>query len=286
MKYQATPGVLLYANVSRGYKAGSFPTVAAASYTSMLPVTQESVTAYEAGLKASFADRAIQFNLAAFYYNYKNKQVRGKLFDFIFGTIDLLVNVPKSRIWGTEAELTIRPVEGLTLDGSVTYLDSKVLKYTGFDIFGGVDNPNYVPGGNNQENLAGNPLPYTPKWSGIFNADYRFDSGNGKPFVGFTVSARSKQDAAIGGGVTTLPTGPRYRIHPGVGAYPYLIKGYATVDARIGYEGADGAWRVMLWGKNIFNKYYWTSVIPSSDSTGVLAGRPATYGITIGFKTR
>ena len=108
----------------------------------------------------------------------------------------------------------------------------------------------------------------------------------GTPFIGVTVTARSSQDAAIGGGETTLPTGPRYRIAPGVGPYPYTIDGYATVDARIGYEGDDGAWRVMLWGKNIFDKYYWTSVIPSSDSSGRLAGRPATYGVTFGYKIK
>lgn len=284
--YQATPNTLLYANVSRGYKAGSFPTVAAASYTSMLPVTQEKVTAYEAGLKASFADRKIQFNAAGFYYDYRNKQVRGKLFDFIFGTIDLLVNVPKSRIWGAEAELTVRPIDGLTLMGAVTHLNSKVQSYNGFDIFGGADNPNYIPGGDNTEDLSGNPLPFTPKWSGIFNVDYKFSALGGTPFIGVTVTARSNQDAAIGGGETTLPTGPRYRIAPGVGPYPFTIDGYATVDARIGYEGNDGAWRVMLWGKNIFDKYYWTSVIPSSDSSGRLAGRPATYGVTFGYKIR
>ena len=55
------------------------------------------------------------------------------------------------------------------------------------------------------------------------------------------------------------------------------------VDGRIGYEAADGAWKFMLWGKNIFDKYYWTTVIPSNDSQARFAGMPATYGITLGF---
>ncbi len=286
LDYQVTPDVLFYANVSRGYKAGSFPTVAAASYTSMLPVTQEKVTAYEAGIKASFADRRVQLNLAGFYYDYRDKQVRGKLYDAVFGTIDLLVNVPKSRIWGAEAELTVRPVDGLSLNGAVTYLDTKILNYFGYDSFGGVGNADYVVNADNREDLSGNVMPYTPKWSGVFNADYRFDAFGGRPFVGLTVKAQSKQDAAIGGSTTPIPVGPRYRIAPGIGQYPYLVDGYATVDARLGYESGDKSWRVMLWGKNIFNKYYWTAVVPSSDSSGRLAGRPVTYGITLGFKTR
>src|SRR3546814_3394857 len=95
--YRASDDVLVYANVSRGYKAGSFPSLAAASYISLQPVVQEEVTAYEAGLKATLADRAVQFNAAGFYYDYRDKQIRGKLIETpdIFGTLDTLANVPK-----------------------------------------------------------------------------------------------------------------------------------------------------------------------------------------------
>ncbi len=284
LDYKASDDVLIYANVSRGYKAGSFPALAAAAYISALPVVQESVTAFEAGFKATLADGAVQFNGAAFYYDYKDKQVRGKLLDAVFGTLDTLVNVPKSRIFGLEADITVRPVRGLTISAAGTFLDSKVQKFFGYDIFGGLDNPNYVSGGDNREDLSGNPLPYTPKFSFSGNLDYRPNPGGATPFFGVTVNYKSKQDAALGGGVTTLPNGPRYRIAPGVGPYPYTIDGYATVDARLGYEAEDGQWRVMLWGKNVFNKYYWSAVVPSSDSSARFAGKPATYGVTLGFK--
>lgn len=297
LDYKATDDVLLYANASRGYKAGSFPANASSAYTGALPVVQEKVTAYEAGFKAGFADGMIQLNAAGFYMDYRDKQVKGKLFDFVFGTLDTLVNVPKSRIYGFEADITVRPTRGLTISGAVTYLDSKIQDYVGYDIFGGVDNDidsragNFDPSGAtpNVEDLSGVRIPYTPKWSGSFNVDYRHELENGgAPFFGFTVSARSNQTAAIGGEDTTLPvTGTnRYRIADGVGPYPYMIDGYATVDARLGYEAPDGAWKVMLWGKNIFDKYYWTAVIPSSDSSARFAGKPATYGVTFGYKFR
>lgn len=285
--YRATDDVLLFANVSRGYKAGSFPTLAAASYASGLPVTQERVTNYEAGVKATLLDRKVQFNATGFYMDYRNKQVRGKLFDFVFGTLDTLANVPKSRIWGIEGDITIRPVDGLTISGAATYLNSKVQDFVSFDIFGGVDNPDFDPAGINTEDLSGNVLPYTPKWSGAVNVDYRHELSNGgAPFAGFSVNAKSGQDAAIGGGSATLPVMPgnRFRIAPGIGPNPYTIDGYATVDARLGYEAPDGQWKVMIWGKNIFDKYYWTAVIPSNDSSARLAGRPATYGVTLGFR--
>ena len=42
----------------------------------------------------------------------------------------------------------------------------------------------------------------------------------------------------------------------------------------------------MLWGKNVFNKYYIAAVVPASASAGRLAGMPATYGVTMSFKIK
>src|SRR3546814_12427205 len=57
--FQATPTTLVYANVSRGYKSGSFPAVNANSNIQLEAVPQESVLVYEAGLKAGLFDRRV-----------------------------------------------------------------------------------------------------------------------------------------------------------------------------------------------------------------------------------
>ena len=280
--YQIDPQTLAYANVSRGYKAGSFPSLAAAVYTGLEPVIQESVTAYEVGVKAQLFDRKVQLNGAAFYYDYKNKQVRGKLHDPIFGDLDALVNVPKSRIWGLEGDFTARVADGLTLSGSVTYLNSKVLTYSGVNILGeqGI-------------NFAGDPLPFTPQWSGQLNIDYRTHLDNGGvPFIGLTAHMQSDSDAVFGAhgvnAATILAASPTAgggyapTMAPGV-TLPYVNNAYTTLDARLGYEAAAG-WRIELWGKNITNKYYWNNVVPANDSAARLAAMPSTYGVTFGFK--
>src|SRR3546814_7108122 len=74
-------------------------------------------------------DRKLSINGAAFYYDYKDKQLRAKFVDPIFGALDKLVNVPKSKIKGAELNVNAQPTSGLTLSGSVTYLDAKVSKY-------------------------------------------------------------------------------------------------------------------------------------------------------------
>lgn len=271
--YRVTPSTLLYANVSRGYKAGSFPSLSAALYAGLEPVTQESVTAYEAGVKTQLFDRTVSLNAAGFYYDYKNKQVRGRLADPIFGNLDALINVPKSRIYGAEADITVRPTHGLTLSGNVTYLNSKILRFVGVNAIG---QANY--------NSAGDPLPFTPKWTGTVNVDYRMTTSSGTPFVGVTVSARSGADAEISARrIDYAGSLPNTFVRPGVGCV-YCLDGYATVDARIGYEAAGERWKVTVWGKNILNKYYWTNVIYGYDTASRLSGMPATYGVTFGFK--
>ncbi|MEZ5749164.1 MAG: TonB-dependent receptor [Caenibius sp.] len=284
--YKISPDVLVYTNVSRGYKAGSFPTLAAASFVALEPVTQESVTAFEGGFKASLANRAVQLNAAAFYMDYKDKQIRGRLLDPVFGGLETLVNIPKSRIYGAEADVTINPTQGLTLSGAVTYLNSKIKTSPAapynYNVLGQADD------------FAGDPLPFTPKLSATFNLDYRHELENGgAPFFGVTVSTRSKSDSQPGArrmeyleGCQLDTSGDPVCFLPDGVTNPFALKGWTTVDARLGYEAPDGAWKVMLWGKNIFNTYYWTNVISSADSAARFAGMPATYGVTFGFNFR
>ncbi len=263
---------LLYFNVSRGYKAGSYPILAAATVSQFAPVTQESITAYEGGVKASFLDRHAQFNAAAFYYEYKDKQVLTKVADPIFGILDQLRNIPKSRVLGVEAELTLKPVDGLTLGVAVTYLDTKIQKYTGVDYVGVT------------RNFAGAALPFAPKWNYGFNADYRHELANGgTPFIGVTVRGQSASDTVPGGSSIMVTNTAHVRILPGL-TRPFRTNAFKTVDARVGYEAADGRWTAMLWAKNLFNEYYWTNVVTASDFSARYAGRPATYGVTLAFK--
>ena len=119
---------LLYANISQGYKGGSYPTVALASLVQTRPVVQEGLLAYEVGFKAALLDKQMQINGAAFYYNYTDKQILGAVSDVVYGSLPALVNVPKSHIVGFELSGSYAPdwLRGLTVTPSVSYQFSKV----------------------------------------------------------------------------------------------------------------------------------------------------------------
>ena len=256
MNYDVTNDVLLYVNVSKGYKAGSYQSLPAASAATLQPVTQESVLAYEAGFKAALFDQKLQLNGAAFYYDYKNKQIRGIINDPLFGNGEALVNIPKSRIAGFELGGTLRPVSGLTIAPSVTLIASKVRSsFSSGTPDGTIDD------------FEGEPFPYTPKWSGNTDVEYRWAVNSGlDAFVGTNVTYRSKTN----GGFGELPL--------------YQIKGYALVDVRAGVEGDGGKWSASVWGRNITNEYYWTTATRASDAATRFAGVPVTYGIALSYR--
>ncbi len=248
-------GLLFYATVSKGYKGGGFPTLGSLFSSQYDPVVQEELLAYEGGFKLSLLDRTMQLNGAAFYYDYKNKQVRGKIPVPIFNLIESAVNVPKSKIAGAEGQIIWAPVKGLNVSGSATYLSSKIKRFTGFAVSGVT------------QDFAGSRLPFTPTWTA--NGDIQYEwrvSDRLHAFGGASLAYSSSTNASIG--------------------YPnlYTIPSYTTLDLNIGIKSADSRWRATLWGRNVTNEYYWLNVQKANDTIIKYAAMPATYGASFSYR--
>lgn len=270
--FKPSDDVLLYLNVSKGYKAGSFPHVSGAIYPAFEGVKQESILAFEGGFKAQLFDRRLSLNAAAFYYDYKNKQLRAKFVDPIFGGLDKLVNVPESVIKGIEFDLRAQPISGLSISASATYLDAKVEEYQGVV---GAQNV----GGLLQPVLAsfeGVRLPFSPKLSYAVRMDYEFSiSSDLNAFLGVGVNGQTKSMGQL-----SVPGTSSFGIPDSL----YKLNGRILVNPNVGIKSADDRWQVTVWGKNIFNEYYWTQAIQAYDTVVRYSGRPAEYGISLAFK--
>lgn len=264
--YQFEQGTLLYAVLSRGFKAGTFSAIGASSQTQYTPALQEELNAYEAGIKAPLWDGLLQFNAAAFFYDYSDKQVRGRILDPVFGLLEKMLNVPESEIMGIEAELLFRPFEGLNMSLSATHLDSEV---TG--------SYSQTPDGLAVYNAAGytgdfrgSQLPYTPELSAVFDAQYRFDVSTGlEAFVGTTVTYQGEQNATFTNG--------------NLEATDFVTPEHTLVDVRAGIESMDGHWRVMAFGRNVTDESYITSVSTFLDTLIRYTGQPSIYGVSLSY---
>jgi iron complex outermembrane recepter protein len=254
LNYKPVRDTILYGRIAKGFKSGNFPTLGATLTASYFPVVQEELLAYELGAKVRIS-RALRFETAIFRYDYTNKQMRGRVPLPVFGLQVAQVNVPKSRIKGAEGTIVLTPIEGLSLVASGTYLDAKIKRFVGSD-FSGV----FV-------DQSGQTLNFTSKYSANADASYEHplsDSLTG--FIGANLAYRSKQVGQI-----SAPAA-------------FLIKPYTLLDAQLGIENHDKHWKAWIWGKNLTNKYYWTSVSQFSQSYVKYPGMPITYGISASFK--
>ena len=254
--WKPNSNLLAYFYVAKGFKAGSFPALSGSSDLAFSPVTQESVLDVEGGIKAQLFNHKLSVNVSGFYNDYRNKQVKSKLIDPTFGSLDALVNIPKSSIRGFELEANARPMRGLSIGGAVTYLDAKLDDANGIiDLLG-------VPG-----NWDGNPIPRTSKWNVNGNINYSFPlGGRTTGFVGSQVTYRSSNTSSIG-------NEPDFR-----------MPAYTTIDLQAGVDLSDGKMRIMVWGKNITNEFYLTNINRYTDGIQRFTAKPVTYGITLGYK--
>ena len=255
LSWKPNSDTLVYATATKGYKAGSFPTLAALTTDQYAPIQQESVLAYELGFKATLLDRTLQVNGAAFYYDYQDKQLIGYKTTG-FGNLPGFISVPKSRVPGAEVDVIWKPVQPLTLTLGASYVDSKVTrsKLTN-DPFGVIIDIN------------GSAFPNTPMWHLTGDAQYEFSVRDGVTgFVGANVQYRSDSTAAFGGGPL------------------FELPGYTTLDLRAGVQTEDGRWKVLAWGRNVTDKFYVINVSHVLDAVARVNGMPATYGVTVSYR--
>ena len=131
----ASPTTHLYAKYSTGYRAGG-ANDRSKTFTAFGP---ESVQAFEVGSRMDFLDHKARLNLAAYYMRRKGTQTDFDNVDtsqFLPGTTtpnptfnlhtEETRNAPGiSKIKGFEADLTLRPIQSVTLGASYAYTDIK-----------------------------------------------------------------------------------------------------------------------------------------------------------------
>lgn len=251
LDWQATDTVLLYASVSQGAKAGNTPINAANISTQQEPARQETLLAYEVGMKAGLFERRVQLNLSGFYYDYRDKQLSVYFADPIYTALARLANVPDSEAWGVDGDFTWRPNENFTLIGSATWVETRINNYNGI-------------------NAAGQPqlfdkrhFPYSPTFQGSVTGLYNREI-NDRIGVQAALTARYQNDSA-----SDLGDDPRF-----------AIDGYTLVNASIGVHDNDDKWRLSFWAQNLTDVYYWTSVSSNANVVVRFPGRPRTFGVS------
>lgn len=272
---------LLYANISKGYKSGSFPTVATSAAVQLEPAVQEELLAYEIGTKMALLDGTLQLNAAIFYYDYTDKQVLGAINDPIFGSLPALVNVPESEVVGAEIALEWYPIEGLRIAPSLSFADSEVKgEFRNFDpFFSGTFNPG-------DKDFSGQEFPNAPRWTGNMDVQYEWRLDNGLiPFVGMNMNYQSETRSFFYDRCKEADRTCTREVHPFlVGDSEMIINERMLVDVRAGVEASDGKWRLWAWSRNVTDKHYWNQSVHVNDVLLRYTGMPRTYGLALSMR--
>ncbi|WP_305858996.1 TonB-dependent receptor domain-containing protein, partial [Klebsiella pneumoniae] len=102
------------------YKSGGINPPLQASTGVQESFRPEQVDAFEIGSKNTFGDGALQLNVTAFYYKYKDLQLSR-----IVSRTAVNDNI-NANIWGAEVEAIIRPDPNMLVNIGFSYLKSKV----------------------------------------------------------------------------------------------------------------------------------------------------------------
>jgi iron complex outermembrane recepter protein len=249
-----TEELRFYLSYSIGYKAGSYPSLLSATDAQYRPVKQERVDAVELGAKTQWFDGMLRANAAAFYYDYQDKQLFTIFRDPIFGPIQRLDNVPKSRIFGLELDFQAVPLDSLFLSLGTAFLHSEVVEYRGIDING------------DTRDFEGNELDYTPPVEVTALASYTLPT-----FEHYltTFGIDGKYSATAKGDLSNDPRVER--------------DAYTVLNARLGFAPKLGPWSVQAFVRNFTDEVYYTSFYVQPDVFVRYAARPRTYGVTFRY---
>ncbi len=153
--YHLTDDSIIYGRAARGFKAGGINAGECAD-----TFDPEYLDALEAGVRGTILDRSLSGAITVFHYDYQDIQFT--TFGATSATVD---NVGGATVTGVELEYTYRPayLEGLRIDGSVSYLSSEYEDDLVMDPF--LTGPYQI---------GGNQLIRAPEWRGNLGVEYTF----------------------------------------------------------------------------------------------------------------
>ena len=253
--YDVTGDVHVYAKYSTGYRAGG----ASSRTPNYLPFLPEDIKSYEVGLKADLFDHKARLNLAGYIMDRKGSQEDLSFITFatnavtgVASAVNVLraVNAPGStKIRGIEADLTVNPLTGLTLNASYAYTYTKVpLVPVSFTV-----------GGVTSTVLQQFYIPFTPRNAASGSLDYTVPAGGSGAAVKLHLDANYSQATQAFDQFATKADAS------------FIVNGRLSLaDIKL----SDGGQKltVAVWGRNLFDEQH----IFRRDPSNSLPGAPTT----------
>lgn len=172
VEWEATDNNLFWVSVGTGARAGGF------NFAQETSFDQEEILAVEAGIKNSFFENFLTFNITGFWYDWTDPQIGATE-----GGLPIVTNVPSAISYGLEFEFRAIPAPNLILNGSFGWLETEY-------------GPNFSTTDSTIANFelslaqqaldvdhSGGPLPRSPRFTASFGVMYIIPAGRWGSFA-------------------------------------------------------------------------------------------------------
>ncbi|WP_298918373.1 TonB-dependent receptor [uncultured Algimonas sp.] len=252
LSYEIRPGALVFASYSRGFKSGGFNGGSVQFVEQLLPFEEETLDAFEAGVKADLSG-SLRLNASVFHYDYNDLQVF-RLVNISGVPQQLLDNASDATISGGEIEARWRPTPDLVFSAGISLLDTELLDFVTDPLVG-------------SEDFSGNELPFAADVSGSVGANYRLRTRGGDLVFAGEVSFFAEQ--------FTDPSNSEL----------LTLDAYETADVRVDFTPKESAFTLGLFARNVFDEDFVTNVTDLAEFGYVaeLRGTPRIIGARLRF---
>jgi iron complex outermembrane receptor protein len=261
LNYKPNADTLVYGKMSSGYKAGGFDAVGT--------FAPESNTAYEGGVKLNFGPGSRnQFNVAGFYYDYKDLQ-NDVLLDAALGAQTF--NSGKATIYGIEVEAVINLSDNDRFNATFNYLHAQYDQFIASYAVFNPANPNQTSQlAADNPDLSGNRLAQTPKFVIGVGYEHVFELGSAGTITANAYS-RFKSDYFL--------TFFNYR--------DSRQEAFTQTDLSLEYRPENGKFGVQAYVRNLENirplTYAGYTAAGPDDIFNFQFNAPRTYGVRVSF---
>lgn len=241
--YQVNDDTMLFVSATKGFKSGGFD---ARSSRGPDPFDPETSIQYEVGAKTEWLENRLRLNIAGFFTDYEDLQVRITCDDPSCISSTAIENAAEAEIKGVELEFAFAATDKLTLRGFVNYLDATFTDYVASD-----------------GDFTGNLLPRAPEWQYSLTGDYTFPlKDTGEISINSAIKWTDEEYFS-----------QRNR--------PIDINdSNVNLNARLTYRNLSGRWEVALFGTNLTDERYRNSVFTiGTINAGTTYNPPRMYGV-------
>lgn len=229
--YRLSPEVMLYGSYARGYKSFGYNLDRVQSGVTPVASTffpSEVVDSYEGGVKMTLLNRSLLLNATYFDQTFNDFQLNTFL-----GTAFVVESIPELKSRGVDADmLWFTPIEGLSIQGGVTWTDAEYGNFTAADLA----SPGNFP---QLSLLPGARASFAPEWSSSLAVNFERNMG-GDLRAGFSLAAKYMSDYNTGSDL--LPFKQQ--------------QAYTTVNGRITLGTVDERWTAEFWVQNLTDEEY------------------------------